>query len=157
MPLIPADWQLAKISCVGLALLPECSDRKPTPGPIPWAFALGWLPLICQLPLICEPFLHRRKKTFLRLLLLPWQGTIRLLCEWETLSPGILGVWDYQEAFPKGLASSTWGFTPTEHSHLLPWRFTLLAATARLAVRFYTISWQVHLYYLEVWKLKVSF
>lgn len=110
-----------------------------------------------MLSLIWESILWMRKWTFLRLLLLSCQGATRPLCGWESLSAGILGAQRLSGRLSKEMASSTWGSAPPEHSHLLPWRFNLLAVTTRLAIEFYKIPGKLTHTILKVWKLKVSF
>ena len=46
---------------------------------------------------------------------------------------------------------------PTEHSHLLSWRFSHSTGTAGLAIGFYKISGKLTCTALKVWKLKVRF
>lgn len=90
-------------------------------------------------PLICEPFLWRRKWTFLRHLLLPWQSTIRLLCGWEPCSLSILGGSETtRKPFQKKWLPLLGGWLLLSIC-LLPWKFNLLAATAGLAIGFYKI------------------
>lgn len=88
----------------------------------------------------------KEEKVCLRFLFLSWQGTSRLLCGWE---PSILGG---SETISKPFQKK-WlpllGDSLLLSSHLLPWRFNLLASTAGLAIGFYKISWQAHLYNLE--------